>query len=191
MPTDENGVELEAWPPYSLLSRHQIYDCPWGGLRRDMVKLDNGAAQELHVVEITDSIAVVPEMADGRIAMLWQFRHAHGKTHWEIPAGRIDPGEEPAEAALRELHEEAGCKTTNLAPMGGFYPTNGISKHYTHFFTTHNCVLKDKPQPDAAERIQIVLRDREVVRRELEAGAYEDGFTALALFYYFARTAGR
>jgi ADP-ribose diphosphatase len=63
-----------------------------------------------------------------------QFRHAVRKELLELPAGSIDPGETPEEAATRELREETGCKPGNLENLGGFYAAPGYCTEYLHFF---------------------------------------------------------
>jgi ADP-ribose pyrophosphatase len=126
-------------------------------------------------------------MSDGRIAMLWQFRHPHGETHWEIPAGRLDAGESPETAAARELLEETGCRAARFERVAGFYPSNGISAHFATIFVAHGCEQVADLDLDASERILPAFRAPEDVRAELLAGTYQDGFTALALLYYFAR----
>ena len=113
------------FPPFPLARSERIYDSYWCGLRRDMVELDDGRLQEYHVFEIHDAVAVVPVLPDGSIVMLWQFRHPHGKTHWEIPAGRVDEGETPLEAARREAREEIGLEIAAETFLGRLddYPT--------------------------------------------------------------------
>lgn len=184
----ENG--LSPWPPYPLERSDRIYDSPWVGLRRDVVKLEDGRDQELHVVEITPAVCVVPLMTDGRVAMLWQYRHPHGKTHWEVPAGRVDEGETPEEAARRELLEEAGCRAGSLERLAGFFPMNGISGHHATLFVARDCEQVAEPTPDPAERLRCVMRPWDEVRAEVVRGDYEDGFTALALLYLVARNEG-
>ena len=185
--TETDEGELTPWEPFPRDSSERIYDSPWVGLRRDMVRLDDGRLQELHVVEISPAVVVVPVLEDGRIVMLWQFRHSHGRTHWEVPAGRLDAGETPAQAATRELREEAGVAPGTLERLGGFYPSNGISAHWADAYVARDCRVVGEPTLDPAERIRCVARDAEEVRAELERGDYEDGFTALALFYAFCR----
>jgi ADP-ribose pyrophosphatase len=172
--------------PFEVERTERIYDSYWCGLRRDHVKLP-GRLQEYHVFEIHDAVAVVPVLPDGRIVMLWQYRYPHGKTHWEIPAGRVDPGEGAAAAAERELLEETGYKAGRLIELAGFYPTNGISPHHARLFAAVDCQLERPPAPDACEKLSVHLHDAEEVRRRLVRGDYADGFTALALFYWFAR----
>ncbi len=173
--------------PFPIRSSERIYDSPWCGLRRDVVELADGALQEYHVFEISDAVAVVPVLPDGSIVMLWQFRHPHGRSHWEIPAGRIDAGETPERAAERELLEETGYRPGRLERVGGFYPSNGISAHFAHVFIAHDCIQEDAPQPDAAERFFPRVLAAEDVRQRLVAAEFEDGFTTIALYHHFAR----
>ena len=177
------------FPPFPLARSERIYDSYWCGLRRDYVELADGREQEYHVFEIHDAVAVVPVLPDGSIVMLWQFRHPHGKTHWEIPAGRVDEGEGAAAAAERELLEETGYRAGRLVELAGFYPTNGISPHHARLFAALDCRLERAPELGPCEKLSVhVLPEREV-RARLVRGDFEDGFTALALFYWFARDA--
>ena len=175
------------FPPFPLARSERIYDSYWCGLRRDMVELDNGRLQEYHVFEIHDAVAVVPVLPDGSIVMLWQFRHPHGKTHWEIPAGRVDEGEETTAAVERELLEETGYAPGRLEHLAGFYPTNGISPHHAELYVARDCRLVKAPEPDPSERFSVRVLPEGEVRERLHRGEFEDGFTALALFYWFAR----
>ncbi len=175
-----------AFEPFRVERSERIYDSPWCGLRRDVIELSGGKLQEYHVVEISPAVAVVPVLPDGRIALLWQLRHPHGGTHWEIPAGRIHDGEDPKDAATRELLEETGLRSDDVRRVAGFYPTNGISPHYAHIFVARDCERVRDPEPDAAERLSVHWMPESEVRARLEGAEFEDGFTALALFYLFA-----
>lgn len=171
--------------PHVVLRTERVYDSPWCGLRRDHLRLEDGAEQEYHVFEVPDAVCVVPETADGRIAMIWQHRHPHGRSHWEVPAGRIHDGERPEVAGAREVLEETGHRVGRMDPLPSFYPINGISGHFCHLFVARGCVPVAEPDLEAAERISVHVTDREEVRRRLLAGEYADGFTALALLWYF------
>ena len=175
--------------PFEVAKTERIYDSTWCGLRRDHVRLAD-RLQEYHVFEIHDAVAVVPVLSDGRIVMLWQFRHPHGKTHWEIPAGRVDPGEDARAAVERELLEETGYRASRMVELAGFYPTNGISPHHARLFVALDCTLERAPAPDSCEKLSVHVHPAREVRRRLHRGDYADGFTALALFYYFASEHG-
>ncbi len=185
-PADRDPAPFE---PFPLAKSERIYDSYWCGLRRDHVELPGGALQEYHVFEVHDAVAVVPVLPDGSIVMLWQYRHPHGKTHWEVPAGRVDEGESPAAAAERELLEETGYRPKRLVHLGGFYPTNGISPHHAELYAALDCERVRAPEPGPCEKFSVHVLDEDEVRARLARGGFADGFTALALFYWFARPA--
>lgn len=179
----------EPFPPYEVIGSERIYASKWCGLRRDWLRLDDGSRQEYHIVEIPDAVAVVPVTTDGKLVLIGQYRYPHGKTHWEIPAGRVLNAEPPAEAALREVREETGYVPQRLEPLPGFYAANGISAHWAHVFVAHACIREGAPEPEPCERITVRVFERHEVEALLDSGRIEDAFTALALFYYLRRSA--
>ena len=171
----------QAFPAFGLHDSERLYDSVWCGLRRDIVVLPDGALQEYHVLEIGDAVAVVPILRDGRILLIGQYRYPHGKTHWEVPAGRIGEGEAPATAGARELLEETGHRAERLEPLPGFYPTNGISAHYSHAFLALGCHEVGALNLDPAERIIVRSFEPREVEALLRAGRIQDAFAALTL----------
>ncbi len=169
--------------PFELASTERIYDSPWVGLRRDMLRLGNGELQEHHVVEVGDAVSVVPIRTDGRLVMVGQLRHTHGNTHWEVPAGRIDAGEAPIECAARELREETGYEAGRLVPLPGYYTCNGISNHWIHPFAALDCELRHEQQLDPSERMIVETFAPDEVEAMLRAGTLHDGLSLIALFY--------
>lgn len=170
--------------PFEVLSSERVYDSPWCGLRRDLLRLPAGGQQEYHVFEVAPAVAVVPVRPDGSLVMLWQYRYPHGRTHWEIPAGRVDEGESAEEAARRELLEETGHEAGRIEELAGFYPVNGISAHHARLFVARECHRVREPEPGPAERFTVHVMPAGEARSRLLSGQFRDGFTALALFYY-------
>lgn len=182
----ENGeapANPAPFPRFEVESSERIYGSPWVGLRRDMLKLPGGGSQEHHVVELNDAVCVLPITSEGHLVMIGQHRYVHGKTHWEVPAGRLEEGEDPEAGARRELAEETGYRAGTLERLPGFYPTNGISAHWAHLFVARDCVLAGAQDLDAAERIVVETFTWGEAEALLRAGRIEDGFAALALLY--------
>ena len=175
--------------PFVIAQSEPIYDSYWCRLRRDQLRLEDGGLQEYHVFEVAPAVCIVPVLPDGSILMLWQFRHPHGGTHWEVPAGRIDEGESPEQSAQRELLEETGHRARSLERVAGFHPIHGISPHYAHIFLGHDCERVAEPTPDPAERMTLGVLSALEARERLMRGDFVDGFTQLALFHHFARSA--
>lgn len=178
--------ELEPFPPFEVIGTERVYDSPWCALDRDAIRMEDGTEGEYHIFRIPDAVVVVPVTADGHVAMIWQHRHPHGKTHWEVPAGRMNPGETPEEAAHRELAEETGHRAGTLVALPGFYPINGISDHFAHAFLALDCEPAGQLELDPTERIVMQRRPLSEVRTALASGKFLDGFSALAMFQAFA-----
>lgn len=174
--------------PFGLARSERIYHSPWCGLRRDIVLIESGAEREYHVIEIGDAVAVVPVLEDGRIVLIGQYRYPHGKTHWEIPAGRLQEREEPAGAALRELREETGYRAGRLEALPGFYPTNGISAHFAHAFVALDCVEEGALELEDTEQLIVRAFTRDEIGSLLDAGRIEDAFAAICLMYWLRRS---
>jgi 8-oxo-dGTP pyrophosphatase MutT (NUDIX family) len=175
------------FPPFRRTSSRRVYDSPWCALRRDEILLPGGGEQDYHVFEVSNAVAVVPLLPDGRVLLLWQYRYPHGRSQWEVPAGRIHAGEDPRTAAERELLEETGHRSSKWTALPGWFPTGGISAHYAHAYLAEDCEEVAAPSHDGAEQILIRGFTRDEVLAKLHAGRFADAFSALALFYALAR----
>ena len=91
----------------------------------DKVLLENGKTGEREVLHHHGGACILPLFADGTICMVRQFRYAMQQELWELPAGKLEKGEDPFEAAKRELGEECGLTADNYISLGQFYPTVG------------------------------------------------------------------
>lgn len=98
------------------------------------VTLPNGAVAELEIVRHPGGAAVVALDSGNRVCLLRQYRHAAGGWLWELPAGKLDPGESPLVTAQRELQEEAGLHAARWEPLGKIISSPGVFTEIVNLF---------------------------------------------------------
>lgn len=137
-----------------MISSKKIYQGRIINLRVDEVALPDGKTSKREVVEYTGAVAVVPINEKGELLLVKQYRYAVGETLLEIPAGKIEPGEDYASCAGRELIEETGYEAGNLKHLISFYSTPGFTNEQIHIFLATDLTLK-KQDLDEDEFIDV------------------------------------
>ncbi len=116
------------------LSSQLIYQGRAVRLRIDTVEMPGGRQTTREIVEHSHCVAIVAIDADDNVLLVKQFRQAVGKVLLEIPAGGIEPGEDPAATVRRELREETGFLPRKVERFGGFYSSPGYCTEYLHLY---------------------------------------------------------
>lgn len=137
------------------LETQQIYEGREVSLRVDTVELPSGRRTKREVVEHVDCVAVVALDSEDNVILVRQSRHPTGRVLLEIPAGGIEPGEEPSDSAIRELEEETGYHARKLEHLGGFYSSPGFCTEYLHLFLATE-LGQAKPLDHQDEIIEVV-----------------------------------
>lgn len=149
-------------------------DCVFRGkvfnVERDHVRMPNGREVTLDVVRHSKSVVLVPMPEPGRVILVKQYRYAVNADLWELPAGSVDEGESPEDAARRECHEEIGLVPSTIVRLTALYPTPGYCDEQMVFFRLAGLGEPDTAaQQDEDEDIEaktFELRDaREMIRR--------------------------
>ena len=105
------------------LNSKQIFDGVVIKLFVDDIELPNGAKSHREIVRHPGAVCVIPITENGEVIMVRQFRYPFGRPLLEIPAGKLEPGEDPLDAVARELEEESGVVADNVEFMGELYTT--------------------------------------------------------------------
>lgn len=111
-----------------------IYRGPVVHLTVEEVRLPNGHVTTLDIVRHPGASAIAALDEDGAVTLLRQYRHAVGGYLWEVPAGKLDPGESPATCAARELAEETGLVASRLEQVGSIVTCPGFCDEVIHLF---------------------------------------------------------
>ncbi len=156
----------------------------WRGVFLEVVtediELPNGKRIEIDIVRHPGAAAIVPFVSEDDVLMIRQYRHATKGVLWEIPAGKMDPGEDPETCARRELEEEAGCRAGRLVALGPMWASPGFTDERIHLFAAFD--LERVPQ--RLEDDEIIEIERMPFERALAmvfAGEVPDAKSALAL----------
>jgi ADP-ribose pyrophosphatase len=147
-------------------------------------RFPNGREHEVQIVRHGPSVVLIPVDGNGHVVLIRQYRASVDRELWEFPAGRVDAGESPEDAARRECEEEIGLVPRDIARLGGWYPVPGYSDEELIFFRVWN--LRQPPpdspnKPDEDEDIFTRPVTLEEARAMLSRGEIVDLKTAFAL----------
>jgi ADP-ribose pyrophosphatase len=121
--------------PWDVLGVEILQDCKVFRVNRTLVRSpSSGETHPFHTIEAAPWVNVVPITRDGQLVMVRQYRHGSREVTLEIPGGIVDPGEEPAAAAARELIEETGYRAERVRPLGSLNPNPALFANRVHTF---------------------------------------------------------
>jgi ADP-ribose pyrophosphatase len=173
-----------------ILEHRRLYEGQVLALDLDEVEEPGGVRAAREVVRHRGSVAALPVHADGRVVLIRQYRYAVNQLVWEIPAGRLDPGETPGQGAGREVEEEVGLHAGHLQPISVFYTTPGFCDEIMHLFRATD-LREVPPRPEADERIEARAFAFEEALAMVRRGEVREGKTLVALLLEADRRAGR
>ncbi|MBN1202810.1 MAG: NUDIX hydrolase [Anaerolineae bacterium] len=173
----------------TVLSSEAVYEGKLVKLYVDQVRLPDGKTSMREVVRHPGAVAMVPLLDNGDVVMVRQFRLPAGRVLLEIPAGGLDPDEDPAAAAVRELQEEIGYRPGTLTAIGGEYTAPGYTTEFIHFYLATGLEPSNLDE-DADEFLEVVRLPLDEALRQIDTGVIQDGKTIAALLLV-ARRLGR
>lgn len=172
-------------PNAEVLSSRRVFEGRIFDVTVDRVRLPHGKVAELEVVRHEGSVVLLPLTARGTLLLVRQYRHAAGRSLWELPAGSLEPGEDPDAAAARECHEELGLIPERLERLATLYPTPGFCSEYMAFYAATGLREPGSSDPAASqdedESIEVGEFELDVVRGMIARGELVDGKTVAGL----------
>ncbi|AHI56480.1 NUDIX domain-containing protein [Listeria ivanovii] len=154
-------------------------------LQVDEVELPNGEHSKREIIKHPGAVAIIPFSADGAMYLVEQFRKPLEKTIIEIPAGKMEVGEEPIITAKRELEEETGFQSDNLTYLTSFYTSPGFANELLHIFVARDLHQVEKPlEQDPDEFINLVKVTPAEAEQLIQQQLIHDAKTMYAMAYW-------
>ena len=162
------------------ISEKTVYKGRIVNVRNDVAELQNGKHVPREVVEHPGGVAVVAVDDNGHVLMVRQYRYPMGEELLEIPAGKLEYCEDPADCAVRELSEETGCTAGKLVFLGPIYPSPGFSKEILYIYLATGLVC-GAAHPDEDEFLSVETVSMEMLVEKIMAGEIKDGKTIIGI----------
>jgi ADP-ribose diphosphatase len=166
------------------LDHRRVFDGKVFNVDRDTVRMPNGREVTIDVIRHPPSAVIVPVPEPGHVILIRQYRYGVNRWLWELPAGSVDEGETPEQAARRECHEEIGQVPDTVVRLGSLFPTPGYCDEEMFFFRVSGLTVPTEAAAlDEDEDIEVrvfTLKDaREMVRK----GEITDMKTVVGLMF--------
>ncbi|WP_044479093.1 NUDIX hydrolase [Paenibacillus antibioticophila] len=164
------------------ISTEPIFEGKVISLQIDTVELPNGSQATREIIKHPGAVAVVAIVKD-RLLLVDQYRQAMGRPELEIPAGKLEKGEDPLEAARRELQEETGYTCGKITLLHSFYTSPGFADEIIHLYLAEE-LTAGAMSPDEDEFLEIIEATYDEVQRYISEGRISDAKTLLAFYYW-------
>ena len=166
------------------IASEQIYSGKVISLRVEDVELPDGKTSKRELIKHPGAVAVIALTPENKIILVEQYRKALERSLVEIPAGKLEPGEEPVRSAERELEEETGYECSKMEHIISFYTSPGFADELVHMYLAHDLRVKENAAGlDEDEFVEVLELTLEEAEEYIKEGRIKDAKTAYAVQY--------
>lgn len=163
-----------------VLASRVLFDHPWARVKVDTLDWDGAERSYFYLESPVDAVATVGLTAGGEILLTRQYRHPVGRVIYDLPAGRLEPGEDPLEGARREFEEETGYYPQHIERLGVYNQFPGTLRVKTNlFFARH--LVPTRQHLDDGEELEMICKPVQEVLQMILSGEVVDGSLQLGV----------
>ncbi len=170
--------------PWETIASRVSYSCDGFDVVTEDVRLPDGSEAEFDYVTEPESVVVLPFTPYGKVVVIDEWRQAVGRMNRGLPAGTLEDGEDPDDAARRELTEETGYEAGELTHLTTVEPANGFSDAVFHYYVARKCEPTGEQALDVDESISVRTTTLDDLVSAAKDGELRDGRTAFGVVYY-------
>jgi 8-oxo-dGTP pyrophosphatase MutT (NUDIX family) len=176
----------ESENPWTKISTREVYDNPWINVREDAVVRPDGLPGIYGVVHFKNVAVGVLAVEDAELYLVGQYRYTLERYSWEIPEGGCAPGENPLQAAQRELEEETGLRAGRWLKMGEAHLSNSVSDELAVWFLATE-LEQGEQRPEGTEKLKVRRVGLKEALEMTASGEITDALSMLALMQFHLR----
>lgn len=165
---------------HRLLERRTVFEGKVVRVYVDTVELPDGRRAERELVRHRGAVGMVALDGEGRVFLVKQYRHPAGRELVEIPAGKLQEGEDPLDCARRELVEEIGCRAAVWKKLACFYTSPGFSDEVLHLYLARDLTVGEA-SPEEDEFLEVFRLPLGQALREVATGGIRDSKTIIGI----------
>lgn len=169
---------------WETLDETVAYSCPGFDVIHESVRLPDGTKTEFDHASEPPAVVILPLTTGSEVVLIEEWRQAIQRINRGLPAGSMEPGEDPERAAHRELAEETGYEASEIEYLTSAEPANGLLDVEHHYFLARNCEPTAEQELDFNESIRVETAGLRELRDAIENGEIRDGRTVLGVLYY-------
>jgi len=169
---------------WETLDEETVYSCAGFDVVSQSVRLPDGTEAPFDYISESESVVILPFRPDGEVVVIEEWRQAVERVNRGLPAGTLEPGEEPEEAVDRELREETGYEAGPTTHLTSVEPSNGFADSVFHYFVAEDCTEAGDQSLDVDESIRVDTTSFDSLLADVEDGTLRDGRSVTGLCYY-------